>query len=1069
MKQSLSVHRVRRAVAGPMLTVLLHAAPGSAQEPALQSRLAEPLVEVEWLLAHIGDDDVVVVQAERRPGRFEEEHIAGARPLRFNDIAWEGDEGWIAEFRDTDEITAALQAAGINRESTVVIYGASMTATARTWVTFDLLGLGDRAFVLNGGMDAWKDAAGAVVSGPAAAVATGDVVPVNPVDFRVSADWINARLGDESFVLLDARPDDEYTGEDGGLGNGGRPGHIPGAAQLYWEELMDPANNTRFRPRAEIAEILARHGAGEGKTHVAYCMIGMRASVDYMAARMLGLDVQFYDGSWRNWGDRHDLPTELGADPRDAREGRDAGSNAGTAARGASAAQSARDGGPIPGFTAEGTGAQREIEARFDAELSEDNLREWMEYIVSEPIYVGSPHNKATADWMVERFRSWGFEAELEEYHVLFPTPRVRELEMVAPSRYTARLREPTLAEDRTSGIEEDRLLPYNAYSADGDVTGELVYVNYGIPADYEELARRGIDVRGKIVIARYGGSWRGIKPKVAHENGAIGALIYSDPRDDGYFQGDTYPEGAFRQEHGVQRGSVLDMPQYPGDPLTPAVGATADAERLDRLEAPTIMKIPVLPISWGDARPLLEAMGGPVAPQSWRGALPITYHIGPGPATVRLHVEFNWDLTPAYNVIAKVQGSEFPDEWVIRGNHRDGWAMGAADPTSGMVALMEEARSVGRLMEGGWRPRRTIVYAGWDAEEPALLGSTEWAEHHAAELKEHAVIYVNTDGNNRGFLNMGGSHSLEAMINGVARDVTDPQTGVSVFDRVRAARAVGGDPEAMSRPNLRISPLGSGSDYTPFLQHLGLPSLNLGFGGEGGGGSYHSQYDSFDHYTRFGDPGFHYGVALAKVAGRVTLRMASADVLPYRFSGLVDNVKRYLGEVEQLAADMRSRTERENGLVAADAYRLAADPTRSYVPPEAKDAVPFLNFAPVRNAVAALEEAAGAYDEEVSGALAGGGLDAGRAEELNGHLKKIEQLLTDDRGLPRRPWFKHQIYAPGFYTGYGVKTLPGIREAIEERDWELVSVQMERLAAAVRRASEALEGAAGMVGVVGR
>ena len=549
------------------------------------------------------------------------------------------------------------------------------------------------------------------------------------------------------------------------------------------------------------------------------------------------------------------------------------------------------------------------------------------------------------------------------------------------------------------------------------------------------------------------------------HENGAIGALIYSDPRDDGYFRGDTYPEGAFRQEHGVQRGSVLDMPQYPGDPLTPAVGATADAERLDRLEAPTIMKIPVLPLSWGDAKPLLEALGGPVAPESWRGALPLTYHLGPGPATVRLRVEFNWDLTPAYNVVAKVQGSEFPDEWVIRGNHRDGWAMGAADPTSGMVALMEEARSIGRLMEDGWRPRRTIVYAGWDAEEPALLGSTEWAEHHAAELKEHAVIYVNTDGNNRGFLNMGGSHSLEAMINGVARDVTDPQTGVSVFDRVRAARAVGGDAEAMSRPNLRISPLGSGSDYTPFLQHLGLPTLNLGFGGEGGGGSYHSQYDSFDHYTRFGDPGFHYGVALAKVAGRVTLRMASADVLPYRFSGLVDNVKRYLGEVEQLAAEMRSRTERENGLVAADAYRLAADPTRSYVPPEAKDAVPFLNFAPVRNAVAALEEAGAAYDEAVSGAVAGGALDGGRAEELNVHLKKIEQLLTDDRGLPRRPWFKHQIYAPGFYTGYGVKTLPGIREAIEERDWELVPVQMGRLSAAIRRASEALEGAVGMVG----
>ncbi len=713
--------------------------------------------------------------------------------------------------------------------------------------------------------------------------------------------------------------------------------------------------------------------------------------------------------------------------------------------------------GPISGFTPENSDFQRELEARYDDALDPNNLRDWMEYIVSKPIYVGSPHNRETAEWMVERFRSWGFEAELEEYHVLFPTPRIRELEMVAPTRYRARLREPALAEDRTSGIEEDRLPPYNAYSADGDVTGELVYVNYGIPADYEALERRGIDVRGKIVIARYGGSWRGIKPKVAHERGAIGAILYSDPRDDGYYRGDTYPQGAFRQEHGVQRGSVLDMPQYPGDPLTPGRGATPDAPRLDRLEAPTIMKIPVLPISWGDAKPLLEALAGPVAPESWRGALPLTYHVGPGPATVRLRLAFNWDITPAYNVIAKIRGSEYPDQWVVRGNHRDGWAMGAADPTSGMVALMEEARSIGKLMETGWRPRRTIVYAGWDAEEPALLGSTEWAEHHGPELKERVTVYINTDGNNRGFLNMGGSHSLEAMINAVARDVTDPQTGVSVFERVRAARAVRGDGEALTRGDLRISPLGSGSDYTPFLQHLGLPVLNLSFGGEGGGGSYHSQYDSFDHYIRFGDPGFQYGIALAKVAGRVTLRMANADLLPYGYSGLADNVKRYLEEVETLATDMRSRTERENRLIGKGAYTLAADPTTPFVPPEPEDPVPYLNFAPVRNAVAFLDEAAAGYDAAVARTLAGGGPDPEDAETLNGHTMKIEQLLTDERGLPKRPWFKHQIYAPGFYTGYGVKTLPGVREAIEEREWELVSDQMERLAEAIRRAAEAM------------
>lgn len=718
----------------------------------------------------------------------------------------------------------------------------------------------------------------------------------------------------------------------------------------------------------------------------------------------------------------------------------------------------------LPGFSPQSSTVQRQFEARYDAQLDAADLRDWMEYVVSKPIYVGSPHNKETADWMVAQLRSWGFEAELERYDVLFPTPRVRELDLLSPQRYSARLREPALEEDRTSGIEEDRLLPYNAFSADGDVTGELVYVNYGIPADYEELERRGVDVRGKIVIARYGGSWRGIKPKVAHERGAVGAILYSDPRDDGYYQGDTYPDGAFRQEHGVQMGSVLDMPQYPGDPLTPGWGATPDAERLDRREAPTIMKIPVLPISWGDAKPLLEALDGPVAPPSWRGALPLTYHVGPGPATVRLRVAFDWEITPAYNVIAKVRGARYPDEWVVRGNHRDGWAMGAADPTSGMMALMAEAQAVGRLMAEGWRPDRTIVYAGWDAEEPALLGSTEWAEHHAAELKEHAVAYINTDGNNRGFLNMGGSHSLEALINGVARDVTDPQTGVSVWERARALRAVRGDLEALDRPDLRISPLGSGSDYTPFLQHLGLPSLNLSFGGEGGGGSYHSLYDSFDHYVRFGDPDFSYGVALAQVAGRTTLRLANADLLPYRFSGLTDNVKRYLGEVEKLADDMRRSTDRATRLSEAGAWELAADPTETFVAPEPNSAVPHLNFAPARNAVSLLDEAAGRYDAAMARVLAEGGPAAGLAQSVNARVRQVEQLLSDDQGLPKRPWFRHQIYAPGFYTGYGVKTLPGVREAIEERNWDLVPVQMERLAAALRRAAESIDDAARML-----
>ena len=711
---------------------------------------------------------------------------------------------------------------------------------------------------------------------------------------------------------------------------------------------------------------------------------------------------------------------------------------------------------PMLGFTSESAAAERLLETRFDEQMNRDNLREWMERITAEPFFVGTPHNRENAEWVAERFREWGYEVEIAEYRVLFPKPRIREVEMVSPVRYRALLEEPVLTEDGTSGVA-GRLPSYNAYSADGDVTGELVYVNYGTPTDYEELDRRGIDVRGKVVIARYGGSWRGIKPKVAHEHGALATILYSDPRDDGYFQGDVYPNGPYRMDRGVQRGSVTDMPLYPGDPLTPFVGATADAERLTVEESPAIMKIPVLPLSYADALPLLRAMGGPVAPQAWRGALPLTYHLGPGPATVRVHLEFDWNLEPAYNVIARMEGSEYPDEWVIRGNHHDGWAMGAADPISGLVATLEEARAIGVLADSGWRPKRTIVFAAWDAEEPGLLGSTEWAEHNADELREKVVAYINTDGSGRGFLNIGGSHTLERMANEVAHDVEDPQTGVSVWERARARRAVQGNDEATSRTDLRINPLGSGSDYTPFLQHLGIASLNVGYGGENGGGSYHSQFDSFDHYLRFGDPGFHYGVTLAKTTGRMTLRLANADVLPMRFANFADNVGMYADEVRELLDETRTTTERENELVALNAYALAADPTQTYVPPSAKDLVPYLSFAPLQNAVAGLERTANTLDSEIQRVMAAG-LPASAAEELNRVLMSTERLMTNDEGLPRRPWFRHQVYAPGFYTGYGVKTLPGIREAIEQRNWEEASEQIELVSDMLTRVSEALE-----------
>jgi len=714
------------------------------------------------------------------------------------------------------------------------------------------------------------------------------------------------------------------------------------------------------------------------------------------------------------------------------------------------------------GFTKEGAGRQRSLEARFDGLLRRDNLRDWMKRLSAKPHHVGSKAGKENAELLVSMFRSWGYDAQLEEFQVLFPTPTSRSLRMTGPERFTARLAEPRLKEDATSGVTEDNLPTYNAYSIDGDVTGQVVYVNYGVPKDYETLAERGIDVKGKIVIARYGGSWRGIKPKVASEHGAVGCLIYSDPRDDGYAAGDVYPKGAYRNEHGVQRGSVADMPLFPGDPLTPGVGATRDAKRLAIKDAPTLTKIPVLPISYADALPFLRAMGGPVAPEEWRGALPITYHLGPGPATAQLKLEFDWKLVTAYDVIAKMPGSQHPDEWVIRGNHHDAWNFGADDPISGAVSVLEEARAMSELAKTGWRPRRTIVFALWDAEEPGLLGSTEWVETHAERLRKNAAVYVNSDNNGRGFLRAIGSHSLERFVNEVARDVADPQTKVSVAERLRAMRLVRGTPEerrdARERPEFRIAAMGSGSDYTPFIQHLGVPSLDLRFGGENVGGSYHSIYDSFDHYTRFGDPGFDYGIALAKVAGRAVLRFANADVLPFEFTRLHDTVDRYLKELAKLTDDMRDQTRERNRLIRERALELAADPTQSYVAPKAEAPVPYLDFAPLQNAVSRLQESARTYDA----ANAAERVSRDSLVRLNEALMRTERALTRQEGLPRRPWFRHLLYAPGFYTGYGVKTVPGVREAIEERRWEEAAEQiriaaraLEALASEIDRAAE--------------
>lgn len=716
----------------------------------------------------------------------------------------------------------------------------------------------------------------------------------------------------------------------------------------------------------------------------------------------------------------------------------------------------------IMGFKEANAKTQLDWEKQFDAQLNVKNLDTWMQFLTSHPHHIGSVQGKANAEYMATLFRSWGYQTEIAEYHVLFPTPKTRMLELLGSKPYKAKLEEPALKEDKTSGQKSEQLPSYNAYSADGDVIAELVFVNRGIPADYEELERMGVSVKGKIVIAKYGGSWRGIKPKVAYEHGAIGCLIYSDPEDDGYMAGDVYPDGPFRPKDGVQRGSVMDMPVYPGDPLTPGIGATKDAKRLNREEVTTIMKIPVLPISYEDALPFLQSLGGAVVPAAWRGGLPITYHVGPSKDKVHLKLQFNWDIKPLFNVIAKMPGTELPDEWIIRGNHHDGWVNGAADPISGMVAEMEEARVIGEMVKKGYKLKRTLVYCAWDGEEPSLLGSTEWAEDHQEELKKKAVAYINSDGNSRGFVGAGGSHTLEPFFNEIADAVIDPQTGVSIKERRYANAMVNADKAGRTRlagnRNIKLSALGAGSDWSGFLQYLGIASLNIGFGGEGSGGEYHSIYDSYDHFVRFKDPGFQYGVALSKTAGRAMLRLANADVLPIDFNSFYKTVNDYVGELKTLLDNTRVETEQENKMIADKLFDLAKDPKKSIQSPKPKDAVPYLNFSDLENKMAELKTSA----EEFQKVYANGTqLSPDKQKELNEILFKVERSLINDKGLPRRSWYKHQIYAPGFYTGYGVKTLPGIREGIEERNWkeaqeniQVVSKTMEAYTEQVKQAT---------------
>jgi len=731
------------------------------------------------------------------------------------------------------------------------------------------------------------------------------------------------------------------------------------------------------------------------------------------------------------------------------------------------------DSAPLEGFSAEASAAERNWEEQFRALPSPDNMREYMKRLSARPHHVGTASDKENAEWILAKFQEFGLEARIESFDVLYPTPKERVVELVAPTRFVAKLQEPALAVDPTSGQQAEQLPTYHVYSTDGDVTAPLVYVNYGLTADYEQLERLGVSVKGAIVIARYGPSWRGMRPKIAAEHGAIGCLVYSDPRDDGYFAGDVFPEGPMRPREGVQRGSVMDFPSsYPGNP----VGGPDGDQHLAVKDAPSITKIPVLPLSYGDAQPLLAALRGPLAPREWRGALPITYHVGPGPAKVHLRVMSNWEMKKVYDVIARIPGAVEPEQWVVRGNHHDAWVNGAEDPVSGQVALLEEARALGQLLKQGWKPRRTILYCAWDGEEPMLLGSTAWGEAHADELRHKAVAYLNSDTNGRGYLFFSGSHILEHFLNAVARDIPDPESGLSVWKRhqlhdIAEARSAEERQELRQRPDLRLAALGSGTDYTVFLDHLGVPALNLGYGGEDPGGIYHSIYDDFYWYSHFSDTDFVYGRALAQTAGTAVLRLADAEVLPYEFTDLADTVHLYLKQLQELLKQQQEEVRERDRELDEGVFRAAMDPRRPTVAPAREEVPPHLDFAPLENAADALTRSAARYQKALAQARerAGAALPAASLEALNATLLESERKLTDPAGLPRRPWYQHMLYAPGVYTGYDVKTVPGVREAIEQKRWAEADSEILRVAKVLENEAALLDSATAELEALGK
>jgi N-acetylated-alpha-linked acidic dipeptidase len=678
----------------------------------------------------------------------------------------------------------------------------------------------------------------------------------------------------------------------------------------------------------------------------------------------------------------------------------------------------------LDGFSAESAAAERRWEEQFRAVPDPKSAREHLRRLTLEPHIAGTKEDYATAVYVRDQLRSSGLSADLKEYEVWLNYPNAPSiLELITTRRQRLSVQEAAVPGDPSSS--HPKITPlFNGYSANGDVTGPVVYANYGLPNDYDDLKKAGVDVKGKIVIVRYGNSFRGVKAKVAEQNGAIGCIIYSDPEDDGYMQGDVFPNGPWRPVASGQRGSVQYLFEYPGDPLTPGKPAIAGTPRLKPEEATDLTRIPVQPIAYDVARTILSQLKGPLRPRGFQGGLPFAYHVGgTNDVKLRLKTDMDYKLRTIWNVVARIDGNEEKDRWVVLGNHRDAWVFGAVDPNSGSSAMLEVGRGFGELLKQGWKPRRTIILCSWDAEEYGLIGSTEWAEEMADELRAKAVAYLNLD------VAVSGAHfgassvpSLWKLMRGATRDIKDPKTGKTVYqqwqDRARENRPEGDQ----NMSEARILALGSGSDYTPFLQHLGVASTDMGFNGDYG--VYHSAYDSFYWMDRFGDPGFHYHVAAAQLWGTLAMRLADADGLQFDYTDYASQIREFFTEAMRLARirNLAASFDDKSMTSAIDDFAREAE----RVEKDRQEAV--------RKS------------------------DRARLAKINEALVQAERQFIDARGLRGRAWYKHQIYAPGFYTGYAAQPLTDFRQAIDDRNSANAKESLERIVEAVKRVTKTLK-----------